>query len=163
MLQVKYSLLSFCAWHVGVQHPLTLHIFRTAVISCVFRLGTTIIHFDTHTMGNRQVWHTFTFFCGSYCTHPFLAGGVRLVGPGPFNIPKIVENIFKIVKNIFLVFFWGRGLRYHFFRYRYDTDTEQVWIFDTDTILILFSYKILIPILILILFSYEISIPILIL
>ena len=39
----------------------------------------------------------------------------------------------------------------------------QVWIFDTDTILILFSYKILIPILILILFSYKISIPILIL
>ena len=39
----------------------------------------------------------------------------------------------------------------------------QVWIFDTDTILILFSYKISIPILILILFSYKISIPILIL
>ena len=60
---------------------------------------------------------------------------------------------------------WGqhRGLRYHFFRYRYDTDTMQVWIFDTDTILILFSYKISIPILILILFSYKISIPILIL
>ena len=58
---------------------------------------------------------------------------------------------------------YNRGLRYHFFRYRYDTDTMQVWIFDTDTILILFSYKILIPILILILFSYKISIPILIL
>ena len=57
----------------------------------------------------------------------------------------------------------ARGLRYHFFRYRYDTDTMQVWIFDTDTILILFSYKISIPILILILFSYKISIPILIL
>ena len=62
-----------------------------------------------------------------------------------------------------LSFFRIRGLRYHFFRYRYDTDTMQVWIFDTDTILILFSYKISIPILILILFSYKISIPILIL
>ena len=39
----------------------------------------------------------------------------------------------------------------------------QVWIFDTDTILILFSYKISILILILILFSYKSSIPILIL
>ena len=65
---------------------------------------------------------------------------------------RISEDLYRI-----------RGLRYHFYRYRYDTDTMQVWIFDTDTILILFSDKISIPILILILFSYKISIPILIL